>query len=345
MSDRQYKYTHALEEGCLGWQTNVAIPYAIAYDKAYDAFQNTVKAQAEADKARAELFITAASIVTGSILMATVASTALRAKVGQIALQATSKLNMDRTFYLLVVAQDSQTFMFAVDKVIDVTKDKLKDQMKEVVTDLTNSTSHMVVSTPLSQHLQLDRFIKQHQLCCEKASDLVEAAPISDAAKHAVYQALFKAPIVTPPSTGINIDSLANKLELCFYMSVILDSDYLTTTDSQMLLGAETPANSTSKPIPQMPSARDYPRAIQGKMSGFTMGSSQDITYDRPGSTIRRQIDKVHSAVFNTKFYEGEDWFGEVNPSMMAKELRKAEDVLNKLARDTRPLGFTDNKS
>ena len=345
MSDRQFQYTHAVDEGFDGWKANITLPYAMAYDSAYTGFQATVKAQADADKSRADLFITAVSIVTGSILMATVASTSLRALAGKVALDVVCERNMNRTFDLMAVANDSQTFMFAVDKVLDAAKDKLKDQLKDTVTDLTNSTKHMVVATPLTQHLQLEQFLTRHKLACSKASDLVEAAPVGDGLKDAVYKALYKAPIITPPKAPIDVDRLSDKLELCFYMNLILDSDSLVTTDSQFLLGAETPPNSPSKPIPQMPSAPDYPRSTQGKMSGFTMGSSQSVVYDRPGSTIRRRIDELHQKVFRTKFYQGENLFGEVRPPEMAKELLLAEDVLNKLAQATRPMGYTDSKS
>ena len=345
MSDRQYKYTHAVEEGCEGWKTNITLPYAMAYEKAYKSFQDTVKAQADADKARAELFITAASIVTGSILMATVASTSLRALAGKVALDVVCEHNMNRTFDLMAVANSNQTFMFAVDKVLDAAKDKLKDKLKDEVNELTNSTKHMVVATPLTQHLQLERFITRHQLACNKASDLVEAAPIGDDLKHVVYQALYKAPIIVPPAVPIDIDSLSDKLELCFYMNLILDSDALVKFDSQFLLGAEGPPSSTSQPIPQMPSATNYPRTTQGRMSGVTMGPSQAVTYQRPGSSIRRRVDELHQKVLRSKFYQGEDWFGDVRSPELPKELLRAENVLNRLAQKTRPMGYSDSKS
>ena len=329
----------------MGWQANVTLPYAIAYDAAYKSFQDTVKAQTDADKARAELFITAASIVTGSVLMATVASTSLRALAGKLALDAVCNQNMNRTFDLMAVAASSQTFMFAVDKVIDVTKDKLKDQLKETVTDLTNTTSHMVVSTPLGQHLQLELFLLNHKRACYKSADIVEAAAVSDGLKELAFQALYKAPMVKPPRASLDANRLALKIELCFYMSVILDSDELDQFDSRTLLGGGLGPPPKISPITQMPSNPSYPKTTTPKMSGFTQGPWQAVTYNRPGGKIRAQVDKLHQALFGEKFYKNEDWFGDVKPEDMSKELQRAEGVLNRLAQETRPLGYSDNKS
>ena len=302
-----------------------------------------MKEQADADKARADLLVTAASIVTGSILMATVASTSLRALAGQVALETVCNNNMNRTFSLMAVASSSQTFMFAMDKVLDTAKDKLKDQLTKTATDLTDSTKHMVVSSPLGQHLQLELFLVRHQRACLDAADIVATASVSDSIKENTYKALMKAPIIVPPLMALDSDQLSLRIELCFYMNKILDSDELDSFDSRTTIGGGPGPPPKVSPILQMPSARDYPKTTTPKMSGFTEGPWQAVTYDRPGSHIRRKIDEVHKQVFGRKFYEGEDWFGDVSKDMMATELRKAENVIVKLADTARPMGYSDN--
>ena len=69
MTQQRDDYKYKVDEGFSGWRTNVTLPYSLAYDTAFESFGKVVKEQADADKARAELFITAASIVTGSVLM------------------------------------------------------------------------------------------------------------------------------------------------------------------------------------------------------------------------------------------------------------------------------------
>ena len=346
MSDRQYQFTHAVDEGCLGWQVNVTMPYVAAYDSAYGKFRETVDKQAAVEKARVELFITAASIVTGSVLMATVASSSLRAVAGNVALDIVCRNNLDKTFDLMSTAYNSQTFMFAVDKVLDTTKDKLTEQVKSTLTELTNTTSRIVAATPLTQLVQLQQFLKQHQLCVYKVSDLIEAAPVADGLKAASYAALRKAPIVNPPPAALDADRLSKKIELCFYMKTILDSDELIDWPASSNLSPyPSTVGVTSHPIPQLPGAPDYPHPAPPKIGYGVTPAYQSIGISRPGSEIRKRVDELYKDIFRKPFYKPGDIFGEVSGPEMEKELVKAKDTLLSLADQTRPMGFSDNKS
>lgn len=57
-----------------------------------------LKDQAEADKARAELVVAVASILSGPLLMATVARTSLRAVAGNALLNFVCNRSLERTF-------------------------------------------------------------------------------------------------------------------------------------------------------------------------------------------------------------------------------------------------------
>ena len=62
------------------WENNYTIPYVLAYNKACYNYKKTLEDQAKSDKTQAELFVMAASILSGSVLMAVFATTSVRTK-------------------------------------------------------------------------------------------------------------------------------------------------------------------------------------------------------------------------------------------------------------------------
>ena len=226
MSDRQYQFTHAVDEGCLGWQVNVTMPYVAAYDSAYSKFRETVDKQAAVEKARVELFITAASIVTGSVLMATVASSSLRAVAGNVALDIVCRNNLDKTFAAPALRL---------------------------------------------QGVRPDRG--------RTRGGWAEGGELCGAAQGADRQ---------PPPAALDADRLSKKIELCFYMKTILDSDELIDWPASSNLSPyPSTVGVTSHPIPQLPGAPDYPHPAPPKIGYGVTPAYQSIGISRPGSEIR----------------------------------------------------------
>ena len=132
------------------------------------------------------------------------------------------------------------------------------------------------------------------------------------------------------------------------YMRVILDSDALVDIPGGINYteGGGDISSWKSRPIPQMPSAPDYPRPGPITFSHGQPNASQAVSIDRPGSKIRARIDELCQQLFKKKFYASGDWiFGDVSPKEKEAELLRAEVYLNRLANDTRPMGFSDNRS
>ncbi len=346
MTSRIDAFRHKVEVGMHTWRANVTLDYISAYATAYKNFEDTIKKQADSDKARAEMFVTAASIVTGSILMATVASASMRVVAGNAALNVICRYNLNRTFDLMATAASSQTFMFAVGKVLDTAKDKLNSQIKETVTKLTDTTSKIISSAPIVQHVHLEKFMEQHWLCCNSVADLIEGAPISEAAKVASFAVLEKAPMVNPPTRGIDAVKLAEKIELCFYMKLVLDSDELIDWPYRSNFD-QSPGTvgAVSHPIPQLPSASDYPKPKPPQFGFLGTSAHQSIGVSRPGSDIRAKVDELSRKVLGHAFYASGDIFGDVSGPEKMAELSRAEQVINRLAQATRPAWLADVKS
>lgn len=294
------------------------------------------------------MFVTIASIVTGSILMATVATASLRGIAGKIALDAVCRNNLNRTFDLMAAANNSQTFMFALGKVLDEVKDKTKDAIKAKAVQLTNATSDVVSSDPQTIENQLFTFIGDHLSCGVDVARIVKGSGMPEGMKQVAYSALLAASIAKPPQIGINQALMAQKIEFCMYMRLILDSDSLVDVPGGMSFseGGGDVSSLKSHPVPQMPSAPDYPRPGPVTFSYGQPNASQYIAIDRPGSKTRARADELCQQLFKKKFYASGDWLsGYVSGKEKEAELQRAELYLNRLASDTRPMGFFDNKS
>lgn len=357
MITRTEKLRNLVSDGSDTWRIRAVNPYLIGYRMAFGGFTETMKKQAEADKAQAEMFISMASIVGGSLIMATVGETALRAVAGNMALNFICNHNLDRTFTAMSVAADNKTLMFALGKVLDTVKDEANKRIKERVTALLK-TEEIKTSDPLDKTLEFDSLIRSHKLAAYHAAEEIENdRKMSDANKHAAFVALEKAPICTPPNGSVSATALAPKIELGIYLTKVLASAELDTTGPSYSsfgkgglgkggfgemggMGQPSP-KITSKPITQSPSAPDYPKAIQN-----ADGSSQWVGYTMTADpftgtgTVRQRIDELHKIVFKEEFYPKIGPFGTYAAEQKRAELLKAERQLNRLGQETRPLSL-----
>jgi hypothetical protein len=125
MSERLSRYKYILDMGANDWYRLIADPYVIAYDTAFESYKKHTELQKEADKARAEMFVMAASLVTGTIFMATVASTSMRLLARRAAIGTLGRRNLEIAFNLAKTAKKSEPFMFAVGKLLDEGKSQV----------------------------------------------------------------------------------------------------------------------------------------------------------------------------------------------------------------------------
>lgn len=348
MSDRVQQLRNKAGDGVEKWSIHVGNPYLTAYNDAYLGYTETLKAQAEADKATAEMFVTVASIVTGSLMMATFAQTSLRAVAGNAALNFVCDHNLERTFNAMSVATDNKAFMFALGKTLDTVKEAVTKEIKDDTTALFQAKGAIKRSDPLTKVIEFDTMFKMHHSATVTAAERLEAdRKCSDTVKAAGFAALHAAPICTPPNASLNSDLLAKKIELCFYLKTILDSDELLDW-GPYYPGQEDRRPTGSHPIPQLPSAPNYPNPKPP-----ILGPGQTVSIGRPGPVVRDRIDQLHKDVFKSPFYAGENWLSHrisgvadnaTGPQKVG-ELKKAEKQIDELARAVRPLSVLELRS
>lgn len=342
MSDRLNRHKYMVDRGANNWFRWVADPYIAAYDTAFESYKETTKLQEEADKARAEMFVMAASLVTGSILMATVASTSMRMLARRTALSMMGRQNLKIAFNLAKAAQNSEPFMFAVGKLLDEGKSQIATIAQNEVKKLVSANMNVVSNTPMVQSKHLDIILRNHVACAYDCGLAFEDnRSLSAAQKNEAFALLSRAPICNPPPVQIDAKKLADKIELCMYMNLILDSDRVVTKPMQpndregrmaaVMMGTRTP-------IDAMPSDASYPQSTSPRRMGAMQSSYRTIEYDRPGSIIRKRIDEVCKNSLRMNFYSSAGDLGK-------KELEAAERVLIRLANETRPMGISDLKN
>ncbi|MGH6613586.1 hypothetical protein [Sphingomonas sp.] len=334
MADRLQEYRNRVSDAVDSWQANVCNPYIIAYNTAYLAYNAAFNLQKESDKARAELFVSAAAILPGSILMATAANSSLRVLANRVALQALAHRNLSRVLNVYQAVGNNATAVFAVGKVLDGVKAEIGKKIKESVIKAMQVSTNLLATDPLNRDKQLNTWLTNHKLCAFEAADAIERGSIGNTEKQRLFDQLLQAPIANKPVGIIDPSRLALKIELGFYMMWLLDSDALNSSPGG---GAEAGVyNAKSKPIDVMPSDPKYPRP--------TLPRSPYAAYDwvsitRPGGDVEDQIDKVHKQVRGTAFYAPSGWFGKSDlATVKSKELADAEKTLGWLAVQTSPL-------
>ncbi len=102
MTQREIEFEAVLTRSTRAWEQSVTIPYSKAYATAFNSFQKKLDEQRAQEEANAAMLVTALSIVTGTVMMASVATISLRALTGR-AVQSLCKDNLDTTFGLLKI--------------------------------------------------------------------------------------------------------------------------------------------------------------------------------------------------------------------------------------------------
>ncbi|MBW6425282.1 hypothetical protein KX729_28020 [Rhizobium sp. XQZ8] len=335
------------------WELNVVSPYVRAYDAAVRNYDNEMKAQGERDRATAEMFVLAASVLSGSIMMAAFASTSVRVVAGRAIVRVICNNNLNRTFNLVAAANSNKAFMFALGAVLDEAKKVAGKQVTKLAESATSSATLVSAPTSVNYETRLMDFVRASHICTHEFIEGVkDDASISEADKLKVVDMTARIPFCNPPS-GNSIDEpkLAEKMELLFYMSGVLDSDrlvvYSPAASGGTVGGMGRDNEYSRKSISQMPSdTANYPKAVAPKFTGkpfVPYGTGQRIEYENIGSGIRDRINKLSINTRNGPFYPSQNFAEKFlfDPTGHA-QMVKAEQIISKLYNDARPRQLTD---
>ncbi len=325
MADRLQTFRNQVSDAADAWQANACNPYIVAYNTAYKSYQDTYNKQKESDKAKAEMFIAIASILPGSILMATAATSSIRIIAHRSALSLLASRSATKAMAKYSAVTTNAAAKFAIGKTLDIVKDEAGKKIKEAVTKTMSNTNDLLSTDPLNRDKQINSWLLNHKLLAfDTAKAIEDSRTLSNDAKEKAYAQLRLAPIASRPQNRINSALLAPKIELGFYMIALLDSDELVTQEiapSQYYVGKYS-----SKKIDALPSSPDYPKP----------GKNQWIGVSRPGGDVEDKIDELHKKLRGSNFYESH-WYGK-NDTKKLKEVQESERVLQWLSDQTQPL-------
>ncbi len=334
MPDRLQAYRNQVGDSVDAWQANVCNPYIIAYNTAYRSYQDSFNKQKENDKANAELFVSIAALIPGSILMASAATASLRVVANRAALRLLASRSATRTLAVYNAVGANATATFAIGKTLDIVKDEAGKKIKDAVVKAMSNSQDLLATDPMNRDKQLNSWLINHKLLAYDAAAAVEESrTMSAGAKEQAYAQLRSAPIANRPIGKLDPARLAPKIELGFYMIWLLDSDELVTEVSPA--GPYGHGRYSSAPIQKMPSDKDYPRGNVDR----SRGPVQWVGVTRPGGNVEDRIDTLNKQLRGKAFYEAGGLFGKSDANQArVKEVAAAEQVLSWLSNVTQPL-------
>ena len=346
MADRLTTCFQLIDLSVDRWRTEVGNPYLESYTVGYTQFTKTLDEQKEEDKQAGEFFIAAASICTGSLLAASIAKATL-SRLGRRSLILIGGRQLATTYRnLYTTVSGFEPATFAIGKVYEALQGKLKDRAKESITEALQRMSRIVSPEPLVRVLQMDTLLRTHVIAAKETAQAIEADhKTNDSEKNALYDKLRQAPLANKPQVFKSPlpGTLAEKIELTFYLGKLLDSDELITWPASTAneYGYSPPGKSV--PIQELPSSPKYPHpAVPKPTYTALIPEHQSVGITRPGGRIQNRIDELCKKIFNAPFYGqnfGGPWLRDER--LKPGELLKAEQYLDKLADVTRPRAGT----
>lgn len=314
------------------WDLGVGSQYTIAYNDAYNAYQSAVRDEEDARRARAEMFVAIASIMSTSVLMAVAAYGPLRRVAMRAALRTLGQQNT-RAVLNLVARQGSHPIVaFSLGSAHDLVKNKASQAVKDAAIRLVQNTSAGISAvSPLSRGEEIRQLIGFQGLAIEEWAEALRAdRTLTISERETALAALMQSPFMQPPLGRLDAGKLRQRIELGFYMQRILNSDY---TVSHGPVGARMPRG-PAQPIAALPSDRNYPR----NEAATAMSFYTTVEIDRPEFSMQEATDRAHNEVYRRPFYTHGRHLGFFqSPAGKEEELVRAEHILRDLSSRTRP--------
>ena len=344
MSERFQEFETAVDLATNDWRTIVGNPYVVSYTQAYSKYKETLDKQKESDKEAGELFVTAACIATGSILLGSIGSVTLKMIAKRTVVSVARRTLNDTMFRLFRSVRKNDGVAFAVGAFVDGMKDSVKEKADKIVQGYMHATENTISPEPLVQYLEFDSFMRANRNCAIRMAQLVESdRSMSEKEKNEAYAHLRAAPLLktpvrrSPPFKA----SLAEIIELTFYLSAMLETDSLESTSGGMPnpYGGSS-AKSTSQPIQQRPLAKDYPnpKIPRASLTGY-QPAYQHVAISRAGGDVQERTNELSKKIFGTEVYGSTMWgMGGPRDDEKSKELETADRMLAQIATKMKPL-------
>lgn len=319
------------------YNLNWVLPYGSAYATANTQFKATLQSQADWDKMKMELFMTAATIGFGAGLGAMFGKAATVGSVAvDQALTVVCNRNMERTFNAMARISASVPGTFVVSQIWDTLGSKIgtaaKDQVQSLVT---RPPAAAAIRDPQVMQNDMTAYVLRAKTAAHAvAADIRDNRTMSEAEKDTVATQMRAAPFFAdaPRSDVIgNRQRAADTMELAFLMVLVMDSDYIEEhtdwqqgardgTRTRRLGGVSVPTTDPSYGVTAAPRSSFGP--------GYSNTTLTYIAYDKPGTRILDRINTLYGQRIGGVFFP--NGFFDFN-TYGRNEIAKAERTLAQL--------------
>ncbi len=319
----------------LAWEVNVTDPYTLAYHRAHEKFEKTLKKQAVSDKFKVDLAFAALSLCGGSLMAAVFAEVALKAVAGRVVVDFICRYNMERAFTAASFVATNKTAEFIVGAVWDQAATMLTAETKKLFGQNANNfpTTDALIKKPYEIKAALDGFVKSSILKVNAVCLDILSSPRDASEKEAAFSMLTSSPFCKQPNGKTLPKKLAKRIELTFYLRLVLSTDHLV----KRLFLPRSPGSPWvmvgNEPITQTPGHKNYPTTSNAyrKDGGGTVVHAMrtGVEYGQVGQDI---IDRMNALIkeLYPKWYPMMDssWLGETTS---AEVLKRAADLLQQI--------------
>lgn len=294
------------------YQLHWVLPYSSAYATAHSQFRATLQSQADWDKMKCELFLTAATIGFGAGLGAMFGKSALSAVVADQALTLVCNRNMTRTFNVMAAISASVPGTFIVEQVWDTVSSKIGEAAKAQVQSLFTQTpaSPSGMRDPLVMRNDMEAYVLRAKTAAHAvAADVRDNRTLSEAQRNQFATQMRAAPFFRDAPTRdviVNRQGAADVLELSFYMVMVMDSDYLQETTDWQQGAREGRRTRNLGGVSASTSSPTYGATSPMRSSsglGYANTSSVAVAYNSPGSRVLDRINELYQSRFRADFF------------------------------------------
>lgn len=348
ITERRNHFFHKLDESCEAWD-RVARDYAQGYETALSNYGQIKAKEAKQNKEKADAIILAASIVTGTSLMAAFATASLRTIAFNAGVTFLCNNNLTKTFNALHWISNNRATAFALGASLDGLTQNIASRIKDRMNALLGEGfSSSFISVSMMEREMLNFISRSKSLIKGAIIEQVDNGT-STREMEMLLDWGEKLPIFRKPVKTIDINKLSINLELLMHLHDLLDSDYLYETSHQSESfywqnGFTSIHNRT--PINQLPSSPKYPNPEKPGFLGIgSIEKAVGIVHLSP--IVCDRIDDLRFLSFAETqgkkgyFFDEKKKGGGRRPTKM-EDLKKAEATINELASVGRPLFFND---
>jgi len=305
------------------WYDNLIHPFTTSYRKAFKNFEKQLNILEKDRQKKIEAAFLALSLCGGSVFTAALGGLTLSKIAGNQALTFICNRNMQKTFNMLDSVQGSSVEKFLLGPVADQIKALAGVNFKDAFTKLNNQKNGFLFTEPADVVDSMVRFNTAAEGAVWGALlDLTEDMNIRTEDKGKPLQEILNSPYCRAPSCPVWFDEqlLTDKMELSFYLKMVLDSDYLFYQE---------PGGTMYQNISALPNGGEYPPHHANGAHGRTTVLFRDI-----GDNIVKKINELyrkpdvvkhggnsHDLVQDGFFYNGTTYQG----------IKKVEAVLDQL--------------